>query len=139
MGVRGLGIEVAKNLVLAGPGKVVLCDNEVVKASDLGSNFFFHEGHIGKCSRAEAVLEELSNLNPSVDVSISKSYDIEDLSKNYDVVVVTDNYNQAYLTKLNEACRKNKVGFIYSGNLGLYGFAFVDYGEEHVINDKDGE
>jgi len=27
LGVRGLGIEVAKNLVLAGPGKVVICDN----------------------------------------------------------------------------------------------------------------
>lgn len=31
------------------------------------------------------------------------------------------------------------MGFIYAGNLGLYGFGFVDFGDEHKINDPNGE
>ena len=30
-------------------------------------------------------------------------------------------------------------GFIYSGMLGLYGFAFVDFGNKHNIFDPNGE
>lgn len=40
---------------------------------------------------------------------------------------------------LNNACRDKNVGFLYAGNLGLYGFTFVDFGPKHKINDKDGE
>ena len=29
--MRGLGVEIAKNLILAGPNSVTLCDNELVK------------------------------------------------------------------------------------------------------------
>lgn len=54
-----LGIEVAKNLILAGPKKVEICDNELVKISDLGSNFYLTEAHVGKVTRAEAVRENL--------------------------------------------------------------------------------
>lgn len=39
-----------------------------------------------------------------------------------------DLYDRDFLVKLNNACRQNNVGFLYAGNLGLYGFAFVDFG-----------
>ena len=39
----------------------------------------------------------------------------------------------------NKFCRENKIGFIYAGLLGLYGYAFVDYGSEFIINDNNGE
>ena len=39
-GLRGLGVEVAKNLMLAGPKSVALFDTEIVKVSDLGANFY---------------------------------------------------------------------------------------------------
>lgn len=45
---RGLGVETAKNLVLAGPGAVTLCDDEPVSLPDLGANFFLEEGDVGK-------------------------------------------------------------------------------------------
>lgn len=45
---RGLGMETAKNLVLAGPGAVTLCDDEPVALPDLGANFFLEEGDVGK-------------------------------------------------------------------------------------------
>jgi hypothetical protein len=31
VGIKGVGVEVAKNLILAGPGSVILCDNEVTE------------------------------------------------------------------------------------------------------------
>jgi len=101
----------------------------------LGTNFYLRDHHVGKVTRAEAVLADLSNLNQSVEVSVSKTHEIEDLSTNFNVVVVTDHYDKEYLLKLDHACRNNKVGFIYAGNLGVYGFTFVDYGDEHVVND----
>lgn len=45
---RGLGVETAKNLTLAGPGLVSLCDDEPVAMPDLGANFFLEEGDVGK-------------------------------------------------------------------------------------------
>ena len=40
---------------------------------------------------------------------------------------------------MNKACRNNKVGFIYAGNLGLYGYTFVDFGDAHRVFDQTGE
>ena len=45
---RGLGVETAKNLILAGPGAVTLCDDDPVELPDLGANFFLEEGDKGK-------------------------------------------------------------------------------------------
>ena len=35
VGMQGVGVETAKNLILAGPGSVVLCDDEPTSVSDL--------------------------------------------------------------------------------------------------------
>ena len=45
---RGLGVETAKNLILAGPVAVTLCDDDPVELPDLGANFFLEEGDKGK-------------------------------------------------------------------------------------------
>jgi len=52
VGMRGLGVETAKNLILAGPKAVSLYDPEITKVNDLGANFYLEEGHVGKVSRA---------------------------------------------------------------------------------------
>lgn len=39
-GITGLGVEVAKNLILAGPKEVALFDDKIVALSDLSSNFY---------------------------------------------------------------------------------------------------
>lgn len=90
-------------------------------------------------TRAEASLSELKELNPSVQVDIATDADITQISSNYTCVVVMDHYDREYLVKLNQACRQNNVGFLYAGNLGLYGFTFVDFGENHKIIDPNGE
>lgn len=56
-GINGLGIEVAKNLILAGPRTVAIHDKGLVEAKDLGRNFYARESHIGKVARADASLQ----------------------------------------------------------------------------------
>ena len=59
IGMRGLGVEIAKNLILAGPKQVSIIDPTITNINDLGSNFYLEEGHVGKVSRAEASLTKL--------------------------------------------------------------------------------
>lgn len=39
VGLRGLGVEIAKNLILTGPKEVSLYDRNICKINDLGSIF----------------------------------------------------------------------------------------------------
>ena len=47
VGMRGVGVEIAKNLILAGPKSVHLYDPDLVRANDLGANFYCQQAHIG--------------------------------------------------------------------------------------------
>ena len=54
IGMRGLGVEIAKNLILAGPQRVDLYDPTEVAVADRGSNFYITEADVGNTTRAEA-------------------------------------------------------------------------------------
>ena len=139
IGMRGLGIEIAKNIILSGPNRVSLFDPEIAKINDLGSNFFLTEEDvkIGK-RRDEASLKKLTELNPNVNCDIMEGEDILINIDKYNVVVITEMMNKKKLFLIDEKCRKDKKGFIYAGSLGITGFCFVDFGE-HIISDKNGE
>jgi ubiquitin-like 1-activating enzyme E1 A len=47
VGLKGLGSEVAKNLVLAGIGSLTIVDDEAVTEDDPGAQFFISEEHVG--------------------------------------------------------------------------------------------
>lgn len=70
VGLRGLGVECAKNLILAGPKSVMLYDPEITKINDLGANFYTEPAHVGKVSRADACVNKLKELNPYVKVEV---------------------------------------------------------------------
>ena len=58
----------------------------------------------------------------------------------FNVIVVTEMFwNTDRLVEINELCRANRVGFILSENMGLASYAFLDYGPEFMVTDKDGE
>lgn len=40
---------------------------------------------------------------------------------------------------VNDDCRAKKVGYISTQTLGPWGYAFVDFGTEHMVTDHDGE
>ena len=52
VGLRGLGVETAKNIILAGPKSVTLYDPNITSWGDLSSNFNCRPEHVGAASRA---------------------------------------------------------------------------------------
>ena len=134
IGIRGLGLEVAKNIILMGPKLVNIFDQSICEIRDLSSNCFILEEHIGKIRRDKACLKQLSKLNPYVKVNIiEKEEEINELIINYDFIVITEMINKEKLFEINNICRKNKKGFIYSLCLGISGFIFNDFGNDHII------
>jgi ubiquitin-activating enzyme E1 len=78
VGMRGVGVECAKNLILAGPKSVDIYDPTVVKINDLGTNFYLRDEHVGKVSRAEATITQLKELNSNVSVKPINTLSMED-------------------------------------------------------------
>ncbi|KAL5969221.1 Ubiquitin-like modifier-activating enzyme 6, partial [Taenia solium] len=71
-GLGGVGIEIAKNLVLAGVRELILDDSTVCSAEDLVDQFFIRPDDIPQGrTRAEASQQHLAALNPYVRVSIT--------------------------------------------------------------------
>ena len=71
IGLRGLGVETAKNLILAGPRSVTLVDDTPTQMRDLGANFYLTEEHVqGGATRAQGSVGKLSELNPYVKVEV---------------------------------------------------------------------
>lgn len=140
VGMRGLGVETAKNLALAGPKSVDIYDPTTVELRDLGSNFYLTEDHVGKTSRAAGTLAKLKELNNYVKSSVVTGELNADLCKDYDVVIVTELFQSTEeLFKLNEELRVQNKGFILSQTLGAYGYTFVDYGDNFIVRDATGE
>jgi molybdopterin/thiamine biosynthesis adenylyltransferase len=77
-GFGGLGVEIAKNLILVGIGSVTLQDDRVTALSDLAPNFYLSADSIGQ-NRASASLPQLRSLNSGVIVSATT----EPLSESY--------------------------------------------------------
>lgn len=131
--IGGLGIEIAKNIILAGPKNVTIFDDKQIKIEDIGSNFYINERDIG-LRKDEICLPKLKELNNNIQCNILKDGNIEKYISKYDVVVFTEIFELEKLIKINEICRKQNIGFIYCLSLGLAFYCFVDFGE-HIIND----
>ena len=135
VGMRGVGIECAKNLCLAGPRSVTVCDPNKVFMRDLGSNFFLTPEHIGR-PRGECVTAKLNELNGMVTVKSIPSL-TEDAVKKSSVLIYTDG-SRDELLKWNAFCRANKVAFMAGDVLGCFGYMFTDF-NEHLVRDSNGE
>ncbi len=59
--------------------------------------------------------------------------------KEYNILVITDFISKEASEFINNFCRENKIGFIYTCVNGLTGFVFVDFGEMFIIHDENGE
>ena len=138
IGLRGLGIEIAKNLVLAGPKQLTIYDENLCTINDLSSNFFIEENDILKKRRDIACLEKLSLLNPYIQVDIYQDKNLFNVLNRYNIIVICEIQNYNYLFEINEYCRKNNIAFIYTGIFGLSGFLFNDFGNKHIVTNKNG-
>jgi ubiquitin-activating enzyme E1 len=146
VGMRGLGAEIAKNIILSGPQSVTIYDPVITKINDLSSNFYLTEEDVGKNLRDEASIKKLSELNPYVKVSTLKLEQTQNLLDfasvfcekvlQFNVVVFTELQPVNLLIQINNTCRQNNIKFIYACNLGLAGYIFTDFGPEHIIFDQ---
>lgn len=146
LGMRGLGIEIAKNLILAGPKEVVIYDKNIVEKTDLNSNFFLEEQDIiKKLKRDEAVINKLSELNEYVKCSIlecsEKFQNLEDELKfllnkieNFSIIVVSEFLPIEVFEQISKKCRDKNKAIIYGCALGLSGFIFEDFGKHIITN-----
>ncbi|XP_071157467.1 ubiquitin-like modifier-activating enzyme 1 isoform X5 [Mytilus edulis] len=136
-GMKGLGIEIAKNVVLAGVKSVTIQDTEQTTWYDLSSQFFLREKDMGK-NRAAASLDRLSELNSYVPISASIDPLSESFLKSFQVVVLTNSQLDEQI-KLGEYCHANGIKLIVADTKGLFGEVFCDFGESFMVNDSDGE
>ena len=147
-GMRGVGIETSKNLILVGPKNLTIFDMSKTKINDLTANYFLTEEDVknGK-RRDEACFKHLSELNPYVNLSIMEGNDIiKDIKKKlkdpelkYDLVIITEFLPKEKLIEIDELCRAEKIGFILSLELGIFEYIFVDFGDSFTIQDETGD
>ncbi|CAA7026809.1 unnamed protein product [Microthlaspi erraticum] len=138
-GMQGLGVEIAKNIILAGVKSVTLHDENVVELWDLSSNFVFSEEDVGK-NRALASVQKLQELNNAVAVSaLTEKLTKEQLSAFQAVVFVDISFEKA--TQFDDYCHSHQppIAFIKADVRGLFGSLFCDFGPQFTVLDVDGE
>ncbi len=137
VGLDGLGVETAKNVILAGVKSVDLLDNTLTTYTDLGSQFYLSEDDIGR-PRAEASVAKLADLNPYVPVKVVDGELTPERVKGYRVVVMIDVPSEKHV-EIADFCHNNGICVIVSESWGVFGRIFCDFGENFICYDVNGE
>ncbi|KAF1817025.1 ubiquitin-activating enzyme E1 1 [Eremomyces bilateralis CBS 781.70] len=140
VGLKGLGVEIAKNIALAGVKSLTLYDPRPAEISDLSAQFFLYPEDVGK-PRADVTVPRVSELNPYTPV---QEHPVKDLTSNleelkrYQVVVLT-NTPLADQIKISEFCHQNGIFVVIADTFGLFGNIFTDFGKNFSCVDPTGE
>ncbi|KAF8897266.1 ubiquitin activating enzyme [Infundibulicybe gibba] len=141
VGMQGLGVEIAKNIALAGVKSVTIYDPEPVSIQDLSSQFFLRSEDIGK-SRAEATLPRLAELNAYVPVRSLGGRSGQEITTEmihgFQAVVLCGVPLKKQL-EINKWTHQNGVHFIAAETRGLFGSVFNDFGPKFTCVDPTGE
>lgn len=139
IGMKGLGVEIAKNVALAGVKSVTIYDPSPVEVADLGTQFFLREADIGK-PRASVTQPRLAELNSYVPIKVLEgSGEITpEMVAPYQVVVLT-NATTAKQVEIDEFCHSKGIYFIAADVRGLFGSVFNDFGKDFACVDPTGE
>lgn len=140
VGLRGLGVEIAKNIALAGVKSLTLYDPKPAKIEDLSAQFFLTPADVGK-PRAAVTQPRISELNPYTPVDLHPTDNLtNDLSqlKRYQVVVLTDTPLHDQL-KIADFCHENGIFVVIADTYGLFGSIFTDFGKNFTCGDPTGE
>lgn len=127
IGLKGLGAEIAKNLVLAGVGTLTILDHEPVADHDLGTQFFVSQEQIG-LNRAEAAQPEIQKLNPRVNLFVDPDIvfnKIPEYFSTFDITIATG-LPVGAITSINTSCRGFNRKFYAADSQGMYGYIFAD-------------
>ena len=143
-GAGGLGIEIAKNIVLSGCKEFILQDSKLVTMKDLSAQFFLMESDVGK-NRAAACITRLQQLNYYVKVGAittplpltEAELDTQQFSR-FSTIVLTDCDYDTHIA-LDLYCRKHKIALIIADVKGVLCKIVNDFGENFEVLDQDGE
>lgn len=152
IGCGGLGVEVAKNGILAGLHSLTIMDPRPATWMDLGANFYLTPAHVkaGDAAKDASCVAQLTSLNPYVLVSVSSAteWNLDAMlaliqpggskTPTPTCVVVTEILPNEWLFAINDQCRKIGSKFLYAVANGLFGRVFGDLGAAHVVVDADG-
>ncbi|XP_064414221.1 ubiquitin-like modifier-activating enzyme 6 isoform X1 [Latimeria chalumnae] len=144
-GMGGLGVEIAKNIVLAGIKTLTIHDTKQCQTWDLGNNFFIHEDDVrNRKNRTEAILHHIAELNPYVHVKLStvpldETTDLSFLQQ-YQCVILTET-RLSLQKKINDFCRVQlpPIKFISADLYGICSRFFCDFGDQFEVYDTTGE
>lgn len=136
-GLGGLGVEIAKNVILGGVKSVTLHDETLCSVFDLSSQFYLTEDDIGQ-NRAEASLKQLSELNMYVPTRAYTGPLTDDFIKRFRVVVLTNSSLSEQL-RISEITHNNNIALIVADVRGLFAQIFCDFGSTFTIVDTNGE
>lgn len=140
VGLRGLGVEIAKNIALAGVKSLTLFDPKPARIEDLSSQFFLQPADVGK-PRADLTASRVAELNPYTPVSVLAAKDLtSDLSllKKFQSIVLTDTPLKDQL-KIADFCHQNGIYITITDTFGLFGSIFTDFGKNFTVGDPTGE
>ncbi|XP_055556066.1 SUMO-activating enzyme subunit 1 [Falco cherrug] len=140
VGMKGLGAEVAKNLILAGVKGLTMLDHQQVSAEDTRAQFLIPAGSLGR-NRAEASLERAQNLNPMVDVKAdaeSVESKPEEFFTQFDAVrLPKPAAPRDVMVKVDQIChKKQRQVFSPATFFGYHGYMFADLGEHEFVEEK---
>ena len=137
-GLGGVGVEIAKNIILAGVKQVTIQDTRTATIDDLASQFYLTEESIGQ-NRATASLSSLAHLNKYVTVNVLTDELSEEIIKKHNCLVLTDWRSEEEILKWSSFCHENQIKFIYADVRGLFGMVFADFGKDFLVRDATGE
>lgn len=138
-GLSGLGVEIAKCVIMTGVKSVTLHDTHMVSQMDLSSNYYAKESDVGVRLRVDVVKSKLASLNPKVNVVTSVDPVLTDShAKKHQVVVICDQFIQNQIG-LNELFRSYGTKYILANTHALFGSVFCDFGDDFEVCDPDGE
>ncbi|XP_074872753.1 SUMO-activating enzyme subunit 1 isoform X4 [Carettochelys insculpta] len=137
VGMKGLGAEVAKNLILAGVKGLTMLDHQQVSKEDTRAQFLIPVGSVGR-NRAEASLERAQNLNPMVEVRADPENiesKAEDFFAQFDAVCLTC-CSRCVMVKVDQICHEKGIKFFTGDVFGYYGYMFANLGAHEFVEEK---
>ncbi|RCI16896.1 hypothetical protein L249_2885 [Ophiocordyceps polyrhachis-furcata BCC 54312] len=140
VGLKGLGVEIAKNIALAGVKSLTLYDHAPVQLADLSAQFFLTPADVGK-PRDEVTVPRVAELNAYTPVKLHQTSGLEeDPSQfdNYQAVVLT---NQPISSQkaIGDYCHSKGIYVVVVNTYGLFGSIFCDFGDKFSVIDTTGE
>lgn len=142
-GFGALGVEIAKNLVLAGIRKLTIHDAKIASEEDLQVNFCLHKTALGG-NRVHESIKQLKELNPYVEIdTFTEPLELTSnfaFLHNFQCVILTETTLNVQIM-VDEFCRSQtpSIKFVSADTFGILAWGFCDFGSQHLISDIDGE